>query len=584
MASNDGFGSSEMMYPAVATAGEPRGPMMPATPLAVPAMQPLPGPAPRGPELLTGTFNQTWLMNCLRRRWVMALLLGMLFAGLTAVLLLWVFPLSSSINALVHVQKENSNLIEGEKRFSSQEQEFFQATQVSLIKSQFVLKSALSPSKISQLEAVKKEEPDPVTWLQENLIVSFQGENLAIRFNGEEDSEEMKMVVDAVIQAYKKEVMGKDQIRNQETRANLTELHRDLTDELQSKIEKYATLAEELSGAESEIAKSMLNMLVNEVRQLQNRISQKKEILVEIAVTKRVAEVTANSTTAREQAVAQALESDPLLANYKADEYSYLQQLRSLKATSKSGSSAQIKRLESGLSQLQQESQQYRMETEAAARKALKNAPNDMLAAMTAEYILRRNVLTSDLIKLQEELDEKVAEIKQKGVRNGELSMLESEIDQLQTLESEMEYKLRIWNIQDQNADGELFHILQDAMASDQVNMFQRLALAGLGGIAAFCATCYGVALIEFRRRRLNGASDMDEGLGLRVLGVLPSVSSRKSMAPGSSVAAQLSESIDNVRATRCTTRPRTSVRSYSLQAPPRWKAQRRWPAIWHLA
>ena len=71
-----------------------------------------------------------------------------------------------------------------------------------------------------------------------------------------------------------------------------------------------------------------------------------------------------------------------------------------------------------------------------------------------------------------------------------------------------------------------------------------------MGGIAAFCVTCYGVALIEFRSRRLNNATDMDEGLGLRVLGVLPAVSSRKAMAPGSMVAAQLSESIDNVRAT----------------------------------
>ena len=38
----------------------------------------------------------------------------------------------------------------------------------------------------------------------------------------------------------------------------------------------------------------------------------------------------------------------------------------------------------------------------------------------------------------------------------------------------------------------------------------QQEAIAALGGMATFCATCYGVALIEFRRRRLNDANDVD--------------------------------------------------------------------------
>jgi succinoglycan biosynthesis transport protein ExoP len=56
--------------------------------------------------------------------------------------------------------------------------------------------------------------------------------------------------------------------------------------------------------------------------------------------------------------------------------------------------------------------------------------------------------------------------------------------------------------------------------------------------------------MMEFGRRRLNGPEQLDEGLGIRVLGSLPSVSARKAMGAGSTVAAQLSESIDNVRAT----------------------------------
>ena len=549
MANNDGFGSSEIMYPAVPATGPPMHPMTQAAPYAAPVMPGYGSPAPQGPEILNGTFNQTWLMNCLRRRWLMALLLGTLLAATLGAVLLWLFPLSSSISAMVHVQEESTSIMEDAERFSPQKLEVFQATQLSLIKSQFVLKSAFARPDINQLEAVKKEEPDPITWLQESLHVGFQGENLALSYDGEEDSEEMKKVVNAVIAAYKQEVLVVENLRKEEMQHSLAKSHDELFEELREKTEKYHNLTAEIGGVESPIAQSVLNMLINEVRQIQAQIIKKKEELLEINVTRAVEERRAKSTAALEQAVSMALDEDPMLANFKAEEYALMQQMRTLVAAAKQGTSATIKRLQHSLGQLQQQMQQYRRETEAETRKALKNAPNEMLAGMMMEFVLRRDNITAEIAKLEAEYQEKVTEIESKGERSGALSMLESEIEQLQQVESDMEHRLRTWTIQ-KEASGDLFRILQHATATEQINTMQRYALAGLGGIAAFCATCYGVALIEFRRRRLNGASDMDEGLGVRVLGVLPSVSSRKAMSPGSSVGAQLSESIDNVRAT----------------------------------
>ncbi|MGI9427488.1 MAG: polysaccharide biosynthesis tyrosine autokinase [Bythopirellula sp.] len=550
MANNEGFGSSEIMYPAVTTAHEPSRPMMPAAPFPAQAMPGYGGPAQRGPEILTGTFNQTWLANCLRRRWLMALLLGSLIAALTGLLLLWLFPRSSSISALVHVQEETETMLDEKKGFSQQQLEVFQANQVALIKSQFVLKSALGRSDISQLEAVRKEEPDPISWLQDELQVGFSGETLVLNYDGEEDSEEMKKVLNAIIKAYEQEVVVADNLRSEEMKDSMTKMHKELSDELHDKIERYNTLSAELDGAETSIASTVLNMLLSEVRTIQDQIVEKKAELVDIAITRAVAEKQARSPAALEAAVSMGMDEDPMMANYQSEEYALMQQLRMLKSASKRGSSAQIKRLEATLRSLQQETQQYRMNTEAELRKAYKNAPNQALEAMTMEYILRRNNLTAEIAQLEAEYEEKVAEIKQKGEQSGELAMLESEIEQLDGLESEMEYKLRFWKISDEASTSDLFRVLQPAIAIDNINTIERFALASVGGIAAFCATCYGVALIEFRRRRLNGASDIDEGLGLRVLGVLPAVSSRKAMTPGSMIAAQLSESIDNVRAT----------------------------------
>ena len=66
------FSTPDMMYPPVADGAPSRAMVaMPSYPPPAPAF---PGFAPRGPEILYGGFNQTWLSNCLRRRWLMALL------------------------------------------------------------------------------------------------------------------------------------------------------------------------------------------------------------------------------------------------------------------------------------------------------------------------------------------------------------------------------------------------------------------------------------------------------------------------------------------------------------------------------
>jgi len=216
---------------------------------------PLGGPQagflPRGPEILHSGFDQKWLFHCLRRRWLLALLMGLLIGGATAGLLLWLFPESSSIVAYLRVRSKPPTTVslEQQQRLTPKDFEIFQQTQLTLLKSQFVLQSALSKPEISQLDAVVKEEPDPALWLYEELRVSFPGEGeiLEVRYDGEEDPEEMKRVVDAVIAAYKSDVLDAERMRVEETRSNLGKLHSEVARELQDKLDKYSTLEKSIA-------------------------------------------------------------------------------------------------------------------------------------------------------------------------------------------------------------------------------------------------------------------------------------------------------------------------------------------------
>ena len=551
MANQDsGFSRTEVMYPAVVGNGEMSGSMVPAQPYAPPAMPPG-GFAPRGPEIIHGGFNQTWFFNCLRRRWLAALLLGGLGAALTAGVLLWLFPESSSVTAYLSVKAlEPETLFDENQRVNPKEYEIFQSTQLALLKSHFVLNAALARSDISQLDAVVKETPDELAWLSDEIRVTFggDGEILEVRFDGEEDPEEIKKIVDAVIEAYTNEVIWNERTRSSVTRESLKTLHTQLRAELAEEMERFETLSKELGASGSASTTAVLSMLANEVRMIQQQIIEKKSELLDIEVMKTLANQQANSTSALEAAIQDEMARDPMFQSFQQDMFAVTQQMTQLKAITKRKNSPEVKRLQDHLRTLEQQIQEYRISKETELRNRFKSAPNDVLAQVMSEYILRRSSAERDLVELQEQYEEKMEEVQRKGQTSGPLAILESEIAQLQEVERTMDLKLRSWDVQDK-AGSERVRIMQPATSQEKINVIERYSIAVFGAITAFCSVCYGVALVEFRRRRLNGPADVDEGLGIRVLGVLPSVSSRKAMLPGSPIAAQLSESIDGIRA-----------------------------------
>jgi polysaccharide biosynthesis transport protein len=75
--------------------------------------------------------------------------------------------------------------------------------------------------------------------------------------------------------------------------------------------------------------------------------------------------------------------------------------------------------------------------------------------------------------------------------------------------------------------------------------------LAGAGGVSAFALILFGVSLWEFRTRRISMTSEVSHGLGLHLVGTLPAIPVRANgKAPGREVVlqAQLEEAVDGVR------------------------------------
>src|SRR5688500_8001694 len=137
----------EVAYPP-AVDGAPSRALAPISnyPIAPPSYG---GTPPRGPEILHGGFNQTWMAHCLRRRWLMAILMGLLIGGGIAGLLMFLFPETHQITAYLKVKSKTGNeWTANQERLMPQEIERQAMNHLALLKSQMVLETALAKQEI----------------------------------------------------------------------------------------------------------------------------------------------------------------------------------------------------------------------------------------------------------------------------------------------------------------------------------------------------------------------------------------------------------------------------------------------------
>ena len=178
----------------------------PSTALAVPA---LPGMASQ--DVLRGGMDANTFLHALRRRWLLASLMGAVVGAVAAIVLWVLFPESSRATALFEVKNEEQSLVFDYSGYNPQEFEILKKTQLAKLTSHYVLQSAVRNPGVASL-SVFAGEPDPVQWLQENLEVDFpqNGELLSISLSANAPPEDLQRLVDEVSKAYEDEVVFAD--------------------------------------------------------------------------------------------------------------------------------------------------------------------------------------------------------------------------------------------------------------------------------------------------------------------------------------------------------------------------------------
>jgi succinoglycan biosynthesis transport protein ExoP len=502
------------------------------------------------PQILTGHPNLRNLLVAFRRRWRLGVSLGLVTAVIAAAAT-YFFTMSPSWTATAQVRvTSQQTLLSNYSQGGGYEQLSYLGSQRQLIKSRRVSAGALRDPKVAQMPIVLAQ-PDPIEWLESQILVDFSGELINIRTTGKDDKIPLEIVravrtvyLEEVVDAERKQRTDKlqklqDILREKEKllkeaktalnrEANITgsrqaavlalkmtleqtELHQIQTELLTLQASIRREQVEEMAKPEGE---KSLQSIVPSADEVEEIINKKPEVAVR---EKEIAAMEELLVKYRERSTPTNLESDPV---YK-------------------GKQKQLADAKKNLAAFRDE---WRPKVEAELR--VKHDRDLQLSSALHEDKLAK--LKRQEAVLQKMVDVKSSALDSFGKKTNIIEELSSEIASVEGLTKRLGDMIQQSDVENRapervTAYDDPFVTKRDGLA------YKATPVAALAG---FLIVALGVAYLEFRSRRLSDVSDVSRGLRLHVLGTMPLVRSKASSGSASADAfqQQLIESVDTAR------------------------------------
>ncbi|MCI0379611.1 MAG: polysaccharide biosynthesis tyrosine autokinase [Gemmataceae bacterium] len=506
------------------------------------------------PSVLTSPPTPWALLVALKRRWLLALTLGLLGAAIGAAVAWYMLPVSWRARTLLHIASIRPVLIfenaEARTDFAN-----YQRSQLALVRSRLVLNAALRDPEVAGLEIVQKQV-NPVEWLEKELVVDFTlgAEIMSIGMAGD-DPDAMNKLVNAVRAAYTKEILEKEQRLRSERLNQLRKLYSQYDDVLRDKRAKLKELAESLGSKQSKNLELRQKSLYAELEKLQSDLlglqSQARKFQIELkgAAFK---QKEADTFALPDELVEALLKKHPELIRLQDGIAEKQKRLQSLKERLRNPEKDQIfiatnEAIVADTKALEARRAQLRDDVAKQMRAEILAQVNNNMLTRKEQLALLKELENS----LEGQINQKTLDIQRLNKQAVSLEWLEEEIQhtsevhkkvgaQKEALQVEIDAPSRV-------------SILEDAYAIQTRNQASRMRTAGMAGFGLFGLALLGVAFLEFRVRRVSGVGEVVYGLGLRLVGVLPHVPAR-ALGQGASRQSDLRwqhmlmESIDSTR------------------------------------
>jgi capsular exopolysaccharide synthesis family protein len=479
----------------------------------------LPTPAAFAPP--ANALNAINLLRAFRRRWALATFLGLFLAAIVGVVT-WYFvpPSKYTVRTVLRVHSKAPYIV-----FPTSNDDFatYQRNQAALVKHRFTLTRALRDPQIANLSIVT-EQPKPVEWLEQELMVDFQisPEFLRISMSGDKPDEMIKLL-DAIREAYFAEFVNVEEDRNRARLEELKSIAKHYEDLINEKKRVKQALAEQSgSGNAANLQlkhKFALEMLASAQKELLEKERDIRAAQVELAAAKanqkRLEELKVSPQTVDDQ-----LRKTPVMEQLfaKRDRIKALMEDARVRASDAAALERQLSKHKPALEEAEREiklaSERLRPEIEQAIRDQTKREILGRTAALEERLtvLVAHRKMLADLVENQRKSSDFIntSALKQEDI-------LDEVSEQAATIELEMKAPARIVKV-------------EPAAVASSPDSSRPYKFAGMAAAGTLALAMLLVSLREFHSKKIDTADEVALGLGVRVMGALPQMPGRRNL------------------------------------------------------
>jgi capsular exopolysaccharide synthesis family protein len=506
--------------------------------------RPVPAPvteaASGDPPALTAPPSLTALLRACRRRWPAMLGLGLLAAALSSGVAWLVYPAKYNAQALLHVASSNGRGFENEADLSN-----FQRTQGVLLKSQPILRAALDKPEVAQLREVRAQS-DPVAWLQKSLATdtALGPEVLRVSLAGDYPND-LPVILDEIVRAYLREYAVKEDGRAAARLRQLQDNYRRCAENLRQQRQRVRSREQQLGVDDPQMAQVRYQMALQQLaaaqnQRLQAQLDRQKAREEQLALQSRIR--TPESIPVSRAAIDEELRQEPAVRKQVerlAVAEEALQRVGALSNPSAragllEGPRAERDAIQRGLESLQNE---LRPAIEARLRaKGLDETKANLIRVETQLKYFEGQERTLDGVARNLEAQVEGMRFARGGPERvtADLEATRDEVAQTEQVLKKIGDELGTLAAESPSAGR--ITLLEAAEVPTSRTTDRQLKAAGTAGFGAFGVVAVGLALLEFRKRRVGAVADVALGLGLPVIGTLPPTKPDFRIAPSGSL------------------------------------------------
>ncbi len=506
---------------------------------------------PTAPATSTGRAlpRVSELLSAFKRRWPLALMIGVVAALLMAGAIWLAMPSGKHrVQATLQFMSSQTNLLGGNTDLNQDQFNKKMEGHKKYMESKDFLDTVVADSKVSALPSIAGVPVEERANVIRGML-TFKRESdeiVTLTLNGE-DEIEMKSILEAMVDSYKLKDVNDEKNGRKETLDKLNKAITDLDKQIETKRNK---LREDQGNSKFDAVR--LTLVINSISATDIRLGDAKGQLLNAKNTHETfdRQLKEGSLTFDPADVDKVLTNNTQVAE-KRVQFDAAQKKATLMAKSLVAGDPSLLEAEAAVKTARAAVTDAESGAVAGAADSLKNTQRLRLQKQVAEQKTAVEVAQRNVEDLQVTLERLIQN--RKELESGKVDEVNANRDIEPLVNSRSEHQKQKTELEIEKNISPRIIVIDKPEIYRNYNLKQKWAFSAIAAIAGLLVVCLLVSYVEWRNRRVDGVDQVVTELGMRVIGTIPAFPSRAALRAGETGANQnwrfiLNESVNSTR------------------------------------